>query len=273
MFKKFLEKRKEKKFNRIVEDIKSIKIQGARNIAKKALYAYTLFFTKTAKEKLVNARPTEPLLSNTLNYFAKFGHKKTLDHFDFSQEKINNSILKIIKNNSVIFTHCHSSSVVSALIFAKKQGKHFEVYNTETRPLFQGRKTAKELSKAGIKITNFVDSAARIALTKSQNTKKANLVLFGADAILKTGAINKVGSGMFAEIAFANKIPVYILADSWKFTKHVKLEQRSFNEVWKKAGRNIKIENPAFEFIPKKYISGIISEFGILSFDKFLNKT
>ncbi len=33
---------KRKRFNRIVKDIKDVKIQGARNIAKKALYAYSL---------------------------------------------------------------------------------------------------------------------------------------------------------------------------------------------------------------------------------------
>lgn len=33
---------KKKRFNKIAKDIKEIKIQGARNIAKKALYAYYL---------------------------------------------------------------------------------------------------------------------------------------------------------------------------------------------------------------------------------------
>ena len=34
----------------------------------------------------------------------------------------------------------------------------------------------------------------------------------------------------------------------------------------------IKIRNPAFEFIPKKYIKGIVSEYGILSYSEFLKK-
>jgi len=54
----------------------------------------------------------------------------------------------------------------------KKQRKKFEVYNTETRPLFQGRKTAKELKGAGIKVTMFIDSAMDIALSKKQKQKK-----------------------------------------------------------------------------------------------------
>ena len=78
---------------------------------------------------------------------------------------------------------------------------------------------------------------------------------------------------MFAEIASRNKIPVYIIADSWKFTKDkIKIEQRSLNEVWDKSPKNIKIKNPAFEFIKRKYISGIITELGLMKYKEFLRK-
>jgi translation initiation factor 2B subunit (eIF-2B alpha/beta/delta family) len=263
----------QKKFNKIVKDIKEIKIQGARSIAKAALYAYSLNPTKTAKKKLINARPTEPMLVNVLNKTKKIPYKKILEHFDKAQENINKNVIKIIKSRDVIFTHCHSTNVVKSLIYAKKQEKKFEVYNTETRPLYQGRKTARELRKQGIKVTTFVDSAAAIALEKKQKTKKADKVFFGTDAILKDGIINKVGSGMFAEIANKNKIPVYIIADSWKYTSNpIKLEERDFHEIWKKRPKHIKIRNPAFEKINKKYIKAIISEYGILSYKRFLRK-
>jgi len=263
---------KKEQVDKVIKDIKQIKIQGAKNIAKSALKAYSLLPTQKTKEKLIKARPTEPLLINVLNNYEKLGLKKILQHFDKSQERINSLTFKLIKKDSVIFTHCHSTTVVQALIYAKKKGKKFEVYNTETRPLYQGRLTARELRKAGIPVTQFVDAAARIALTKSQETKKVDMVFFGADAILKDKVINKVGSGMFAQIAFSANIPVYILADSWKYTSYVKLEERDFHEVWKKAPKNIKIRNPAFESIPGKYIKAIVSELGILSLEKFIKK-
>jgi|TARA_Y100000296_G_scaffold87040_1_gene129406 ribose 1,5-bisphosphate isomerase len=266
-------KNKKKRFNQIVKDIKEIKIQGATNIAKSALQAYFLIPTKSSKKKLISLRPTEPLLVNILN--KKQPYNEILKHFSNTLEKINKSVLKLIKSNEVIFTHCHSTSVVNALIYSKKKKKKFEVYNTETRPLYQGRKTARELKKAKIKVTMFVDSAAMIALTKSQGTKKVDKVFLGADALLKNGVINKVGSAMFAKIAYENKIPVYVLSDSWKFSsKNIKIEERDFHEVWKKLPKNskIKIRNPAFEFVPKKYITKIVSEFGVLSYNDFLKK-
>jgi len=266
-------KNNKKKFNQIAREIKEIKIQGASNIAKKVLYAYSLIPTKISKKKLLNLRPTEPMLENVLNKIEKQPYKEIEKHFDEAQEKINKNTLKLIKNSDVVFTHCHSTNVVRALIYAKKKGKNFEVYNTETRPLFQGRKTARELKKAGIKVTMFVDSALGVALSKEQGTKKADKIFLGADALLKKGIINKIGSEVICQIAKNQKIPVYVIADSWKFTKKkVPKEQRKLNEIWDDAPKNIKIKNPAFEFVPKKYLAGIVSELGILKYREFIKK-
>ncbi len=261
-------------FNKICKDIKSIKIQGARNIAKAGLNAYNLIPKKKSKQKLLSLRPTEPMLQKVLDLAEKKQPQtEILNHFNETQEKINKSVLKLIKNKEVIYTHCHSTNVTQSLINAKKKHKNFEVYNTETRPLYQGRKTAKELSKNKIKVTHFIDSALGIALSKEQGTKKATRVFLGADALTKKGIINKTGSKTIARIAQQEKIPVYIIADSWKFTKkNLPIEQREINEVWDKAPKNIKIKNPAFEFVPKKFITKIITEFGVLSYNEFLKK-
>lgn len=266
MFERFL-------FNRIAKRIKEIKIQGATNVAKAALRAYFLIPKKQSKKILLSLRPTEPMLSHVLELADKKSQKEILGHFEDSQSKINKIVFNLIKNNSKIFTHCHSTNVIKALIYAKKHGKHFEVYNTETRPLFQGRQTAKELSRAGIKVTQFVDSAAGIAIAKQNKSDNeyVDAVFLGADALLKDSVINKVGSGMISEIAYDNKIPVYILADSWKYShKAVKIEQRDFHEVW--GTKSVHIKNPAFEAIPAKFIKAIISELGIMNYKSFIKK-
>jgi len=267
---------KKSEFNKISKGIKEIKIQGATNIAKASLEAYFLIPSKTSKNKLLSLRPTEPMMKNVLDMAEKGMPKdKIIAHFSEAQNKINIAVLKLIKNKDIIFTHCHSTNVVNSLIYAKRKAKKFEIYNTETRPLFQGRKTARELKKAGIKVTMFVDSATAIALEKQNKNDKtyADKIFLGADALLKNGIINKIGSGIIAELAYKHKIPLYIIADSWKFTKSkIPIENRKLNEVWDKAPKNIKIQNPAFEFIDKKYISGIITEFGLMSYDKFLKR-
>ena len=265
-------KNKKKSFNQIAKKIKEVKIQGATNIAKYALRAYSLIPSKASKKKLLSLRPTEPMMENILDLAEKGKSKKEiLQHLSETQTKINKAVLKLIKNNDIIFTHCHSTNVVKALINAKKKKKKFEVYNTETRPLYQGRKTAKELKQAKIKVIMFVDSAVGVALSGEQKNKKPDKVFLGADAITKKGVINKVGSEVISIIAKNNKIPVYIVANSWKFTKSkVPMENRKLNEVWDAAPKNIKIKNPAFEFVDKKYIKGVVSEFGLKSFGEFV---
>lgn len=267
---------KKKRFDEIQRKIKNIEIQGARNVAKAALEAYFLLPSKDSKEKLVSSRPTEPMMFHVLDLAEKgIPKQEILKHFEDSQNEINKNVFNLIENNDVIFTHCHSTNVVNSLIYSKKKNKRFKVYNTETRPLFQGRKTARELKSKGIDVTMFVDSAAAFAIEKENKTDKVYVdkIFLGADALLKKGIINKIGSGMFAELAYQNKIPVYIIADSWKFTKNkLKLEQRNINEVWDNAPKNIKIKNPAFEFVKRKYISGIITELGLMKYKKFLKE-
>ena len=62
---------KQKSFNEIIKAIKNVKIQGARNIAKKALEAYSLIPTKISKKKLLASRPTEPMMENVLDLAEK----------------------------------------------------------------------------------------------------------------------------------------------------------------------------------------------------------
>jgi ribose 1,5-bisphosphate isomerase len=256
-------------FKEVCRDIKSLKIQGAENVAIRGIKALSM--QNADVKTLLSLRPTEPMLRNAVKFYKENGEEKTLEHFESSMKKLVRYGVRKVR--PVVFTHCHSSSVVNILKEAKKT-KKFEVYNTETRPLFQGRKTSKELSKIGVKVTEVVDSAGGIALRRTRFMKKSDVMMIGADAVLKDGrVINKVGSGLFAEIAYYHKIPVYICSDSWKFSnRSVKIEERSFKEVWEKKPRGVKIKNPAFEVVESKYITGIISELGVLNPKKFVKK-
>jgi ribose 1,5-bisphosphate isomerase len=278
-----------------IKAIESLKIQGAENVAIAALKALNYVAlrskAKTAKQfydelfksraLLQETRPTEPLMRNALKYAflnANFiDLRKSREHVLMSIQNAMNHIssgkqhitmfgARKVFNNSVIFTHCHSSTVISILKEAKREGKRFEVHNTETRPLYQGRKTAIELAASGIKVVHYVDSAARLAL------KKSDLMLLGADAITAEGkVINKIGSELFAEVAQKYGIPVYVCADSWKFDAKTMfgfdepIEIRGTKEIWKNPPKGVAIDSHAFEIISSELIAGIITEFGIFS--------
>lgn len=252
------------KFKEICEDIKSLKIQGAVSVARKGLEAYSLRPGKQSIRKLLSLRPTEPMLRNVLDYAERFSVNDASEMIDRHFERILFFGKKFIRNKKRVFTHCHSSTVVNVL----KLNKKLKVFNTETRPLFQGRKTAEELSKAGIDVINIVDSAAL------EYIKRSNAVIVGADAILENGdVINKIGSGMYAEIAFNHRKPVYIIADSLKFTERVvRIEHRIPEEIWSKSMKRLKVDNPSFGIIKAKHITKIISDLGILNVKDFLKE-
>lgn len=253
------------KFSKICSDIKSIKIQGATNVAKAGVEAYCIRPKKSSIKILSKLRPTEPMLFNALNIVRKSSIENVLNHFENSQEFINHYIQKTIQNNQVIFTHCHSNTLVQALIEAHKNKKRFSVINTETRPLYQGHLTSKQLSKAGIKVSMSIDSAILDGI------KKSDVIMLGADAITKKGVLNKMGSGLIAKIAMGLKKPLYIVTDSWKYSsKNVRIEKRSWKEIWSGPPKNVNIDNPAFEMIPKNQISYIVSELGVLNHKEFI---
>lgn len=281
-----------------IKNIKSLNIQGANAVAKAALLALSDFgkklkaknprafvaSVKKAGQELAHARPTEPLaqnlvsiiitkLKNTakagadtreLKEILKYvvGHELRELEQDLSQ--LTETGAKLIKSDDTILTFCHSSTVEDILKAAKKSKKKFKVIVPETRPLFQGRITAKNLSKAKINVTMIVDSKTDQLLAQ----KKVDKVLIGADVILKNGSIiNKVGSFGIAEDAHQNKIPVYVAAITLKKIKTrspVKIEKRHSLELWKKAPKSVSIENPAFDKVPAKFITGIITEKGII---------
>lgn len=261
------------KFNKIIKDIKEVKIQGAENIAKAGIKAFLLKHNKTSIKKLLSTRKTEPMLQRVIKTLEKTKEtelktkaKELIKSIENSHNKIAENGSKIIKNNMKIFTHCHSSTVISILKQAKKRGKKFLVYNTETRPLFQGRLTAKQLAKAGIKVIHTSDLGAENLI------KKSDLFLFGADAYLPGGILNKLGTSMFAKLARFYKVPCYSAGSLLKYTKKIGIELRKPSELWDERFKKISIINPAFDLTKKKYIKALICEKGILTYKDFIKE-
>ena len=278
--------------------IRRLEVQGARNVAIAAIKAVETLAKETkaknkkefskelseAKEILFSSRETEPLMRNAVRWVTsqveKSGYEKVtelaevvssasqqfLKSLEISKEKIAEIGARRIRNNSVILTHCHSSTVTYLLKRARQEGKSFEVICTETRPVFQGRMTAKEMLELGVKTTLIVDSAARFFMNQ------ADFVIVGADAITSEGnVINKIGTSMIALVAHEARTPFYVVSELLKFDPatmygdYEKIEERSPNEIWKNPQENLIIRNPAFDVTRRDFIHGIICEEGIIS--------
>ncbi len=278
--------------------IKRLEVQGARNVAITAIKAIEAGAKRSkardkeaflkelsdAKKVLFSSRETEPLMRNAIRHVihaVETSQKESvrelvdvfsrvssqfLERLEWSKEKIAAVGSKRVSNGAKILTHCHSSTVTNMLLKAKDEGKSFEVVCTESRPVFQGRITSKEMLDAGIDTTLIVDSAVRYFVNG------VDLVLVGADAITSEGnVINKIGTSMVALAAKEARTPFYVVSELLKFDPltihgdYETIEERSPREVWQDAPSGLNIRNPAFDVTRREFIHGIICEEGIIS--------
>ena len=65
-----------KRFNKILEDIRSIKIQGAENVARAGIKAFLIEPSKGSAKRILKTRPTEPLMQNAIKLLLKSKNKK-----------------------------------------------------------------------------------------------------------------------------------------------------------------------------------------------------
>ena len=180
-----------------------------------------------------------------------------------------------------VLTHCNAGALATAggygtalgvIRAAVEAGKKIAVYADETRPFLQGsRLTAWELMKDGIQTTVISDNMAGSMMRQG----KIQTVVVGADRIAANGDVaNKIGTYSVAVLAKENNIPFYVAAP-WSTIDmetptgdKIPIEQRSAREVThvgptQIAPDGVRVENPAFDVTPARYVGAIITERGI----------
>lgn len=294
-----------RKVEKACSEIKALKIQGARKVAQAAVEAMALQAKESdaksldafrsdllvAADALANARPTEPMLQNSLRFlFAEMQKRKPkgveearkaivaeekvlLGKFEENAGKISEFGAKEIPKDARILIHCHSHTLMGILKRAQEMGKAPKVTCTETRPRMQGQISAKELAEAGVDVSLVVDSAVKSVMGK------VDLVLAGADSVTSTGdLINKIGTAGIATIAKESDVRFFSCAELYKFDpltiwgKMTEMEERDAKEVADpKKFKGVKIINWAFDRTDAKYITGYITEKGVVTPQGFVS--
>jgi methylthioribose-1-phosphate isomerase len=187
---------------------------------------------------------------------------------------------EFIKDGSTILTHCNAGALATGgygtatapMFVAREQGKRFEVFADETRPILQGaRLTAWELMQEGIPVTLIPDSAAGAFMKMG----KIDLVIVGTDRTARNGDVaNKIGTYTLAVLCKEHKIPFYVAAPlssidfSLSTGEKIPIEERGCEEVTHILGKyqiapvGVRTRNLAFDVTPPKYVTAIITEKG-----------
>ncbi|MGE5604761.1 MAG: S-methyl-5-thioribose-1-phosphate isomerase [Bacteroidota bacterium] len=215
-----------------------------------------------------------------------------------ADERINRKIGEfgagLLRDGMGVLTHCNAGALatgaygtaLAAIRVAVEQGKRISVFADETRPLLQGaRLTVWEMMQENIPVTLITDNMAAAVMGMG----KIQAVIVGADRITANGDVaNKIGTYGVAILAKEHNIPFYVAAPlstidlSLKTGAEIPIEERRPEEVTSFGGvtvapAGVKVFNPAFDVTPAKYVTAIISEYGVArgdwekTFNKWIN--
>ncbi len=189
---------------------------------------------------------------------------------------------ELVPDGATVIHHCNTGSLATVgwgtalgviRSAALVQGKQVHVLVDETRPRLQGaRLTAWELVQAGIPHTIIADGASGHYMRRHG----VDLCLVGADRIAANGDVaNKIGTYNLAVVAKENGVPFYSVAP-WSTVDMailhgdlIEIEERDADEVKVIQGQPVAppespAGNPAFDVTPHHYLSGIITEYGVI---------
>ena len=186
---------------------------------------------------------------------------------------------EVIDEGDTVLTHCNAGALAcvdygTALgVFraARDAGKNINVICDETRPRGQGASLSVwEMQQENIPVKLFPDVASGFLMSQG----KIDKVVIGADRIAKDGVVNKIGSFMVAMAAKQHDVPFYVAAPLSTFDFEASIfdtviEERDGDEVRYYGGARIcpegtEVINPAFDITPSEFITGIITEKGII---------
>ena len=271
--------------------IKDMVVRGAPAIGAAAAYGMALGAQEPdqSADALRMTRPTAHDLFYAVEYMTK-AVQQGENPFDAAARYVEDIITQcrtigehgktLITDRCRILTHCNAGALATVdygtalapMRAAHGQGTPMFVYTDETRPRLQGLLTAWELKNEGIPFALIVDDAAGYYM----KNKEVDLVIVGADRIAKNGDFaNKIGTYEKAVLAKENHIPFYVAAPLSTFDPtlrtgaHIVIEERDAREVTEPQGKRImpswvQVKNPAFDVTPKRYVTGYITEKGIL---------
>jgi translation initiation factor 2B subunit (eIF-2B alpha/beta/delta family) len=170
---------------------------------------------------------------------------------------------KLLSPHTTIMTHSSSTTVAGILREASLQGKSIRAIATESRPFCEGRELARNLGQQGIPTQVVLDAAV------AQYVKRADLVIVGVDRITEDSFLNKVGTLSLAMAAREEQVPFYVACELNKFLPTAASPMRAVLENSEQRAQeewmNVELVYSLFEQISNRWLTGIITEEGILS--------
>jgi translation initiation factor eIF-2B subunit delta len=194
------------------------------------------------------------------------------ERIEYADQAIADHACQKLYDDEVILTYGHAEVIAEILqLAAESKSRRLRVIVVDSRPLLEGRVMLEKLRKANIECSYILLNALTYVL---QDVTK---VLLGASALMSDGSVlGRVGTACVALAAHAQHIPVLVCSETYKISNRVQLEALTGNEIgdpaavssetlkdWKELD-NLKLLNLVYDLTPASFVSGIVTEFGIV---------
>lgn len=177
-----------------------------------------------------------------------------------SAEGVARAAARLTASARTVATISRSATVLAAL--ARLAAAHpLRVIVGEGRPALEGRRFAASAARVGCRVTLVADAAL------PGQVRGADAVLVGADALLRSAAINKVGTYPLLLAAREAAVPSYLLADRSKWvpaplTPLLSLPARDPCRLWRDPPPRVSVARTDFEVVPLSLLSAVVTEGG-----------
>jgi len=262
-----------------VAAIAADRISGSSDLAIRALEAFEAFCTATRSPdelrdlagRLEAAQPSMAAVRNVAHLCAQLvidGNEPAIAlrevrrELEGAQEKIARNAIKVFPTRVSVVTLSRSAAVVATCKWLHGRGRLAAVTVLESRPGFEGRRTAEELAAAGIPTTIVADALGPVLL------RECDAVIAGADSVLRDGAlVNKIGTYGLALAAKAAGKPFHATCEVLKIdaahtSKTVPPAARRPPEELEPPP-NVAAVNVYFDVTPPELVTSYITDKGV----------
>jgi len=231
-------------------------------------------FLKTAIQNLDRDVEVEEAKETLLDLIDAY----VTERITFAGEIIAKFALTKIAPGDVILIYGHVE-VMEVILGEVPQKDSVRVIVADSRPLWEGKKMLSKLVKKGLNCSYILLNSLSYVM------KDVTKVFLGAAALMSDGSIlSRVGTASVALMAKASNIPVLVACETYKISHRVQLESITGNELgdpdevarttdgeegcllegWREKKRGLKLLNLMYDLTPSKFVSGVITELGIL---------
>jgi translation initiation factor eIF-2B subunit delta len=185
---------------------------------------------------------------------------RVVDAIESAKGRAAQNAADLFEDGATIMTHDYSTTVLEAIEQSVADGNYLDVYVTEGRPRYLGRRTARTLAGYDpVDVTLITEGACGHYL------QKCDRVVTGMTCIVDDVLYNRVGTFPIATSAEAVGTPMTVVGSGAKIVDEGFVFENDFrpsSEVMLEPAQGFEVGNPAYDATPIDLVDSVVTDQG-----------